>query len=539
MFSALWSEVTIRTIAVFGVIFLTLLVFFKQRKNLPPSPRGSWPVVGHLLSLGRAPHLKLTEWRKQYGDVYTVRMGMEDVVVLNGYRAIKEALVDYKDAFSSRPNVYVLNLVSGFGKEIAISKFNQAYLEKRKFAYSALRNLGMRMGPGSMEENIRDEARQLCLKLSEQGDAKPRDITDNLTVSVANIICSMVFGKRYDYDDEKFLELSKIVNKLVASVGSSQLMTVFPFLRFIPGVNSTNRILLECIEDVHEFLRQEITKHRETLDNENPRDFIDLILTELQTQEKTDCFTEENIVWMIQDLFVAGIETTITTLRWGLLYMVLCPEEQQKVQAELDSVLGTDHDVPTLAHRSQLPYTEATIMEIQRIRAIVPLSAPHAPNEDTTFRGYDIPAGTQVFPSLWSANMDPEFWPNPEKFDPRRFLDSDGKVVTRPESFMPFSTGRRVCLGEQLAKMELFLLFSSLLKHFTFKLPDGAAARSTDGRRVCIGEQLSKMELFLLFSSLLKHFTFKLPEGAAAPSTDGSLGLTLVPPSVKMCISRR
>ncbi|XP_078604852.1 cytochrome P450 2U1-like [Branchiostoma floridae x Branchiostoma japonicum] len=499
MFSALLSEVSIRTIAVFLVIFLTLLVFFKRRKNLPPSPSGSWPVVGHLLALGRAPHLKLTEWRKQYGDVYTVRMGMEDVVVLNGYRAIKEALVDYKDAFSSRPNVYVLNLVSGFGKEIAISKFNQAYLEKRKFAYSALRQLGVRIGPGSMEENIRDEARQLCLKLSEQGDAQPRDITDNLTVSVANIICSMVFGKRYDYDDEKFLELSKIVNKLVASVGSSQLMTVFPFLRFIPGVNSTNRILLECIEDVHEFLRQEITKHRETLDNENPRDFIDLILTELQTQEKTDCFTEENIVWMIQDLFVAGIETTITTLRWGLLYMVLCPEEQQKVQAELDSVLGTDHDVPTLANRSQLPYTEATIMEIQRIRAIVPLSAPHAPNEDTTFRGYDIPAGTQVFPNLWSANMDPEFWPDPEKFDPRRFLDSDGKVVTRPESFLPFSAGRRVCLGEQLAKMELFLLFSSLLKHFTFKLPDGAAV----------------------------------------PSTDGIMGFTLVPPIVNMCITKR
>ncbi|XP_035684758.1 cytochrome P450 2U1-like [Branchiostoma floridae] len=499
MFAALLSEVSIRTIAVIWVVFLTILVFFKRRKMDPPSPSGSWPVVGHLLSLGRAPHLKLTEWRKQYGDVYTVRMGMEDVVVLNGYRAIKEALVDYKDAFSSRPNVYVLNLVSGFGEDIVMSPFNQAYKEKRKFAYSALRTLGMRMGPGSMEENIRDEARQLCLKLSEQGDAQPSDITDNLTVSVANIICSMVFGKRYDYDDENFLELSKVANKLVAQLGSSQLMTVFPILRFVPGVNSSNRILVECMEEVHAFLRQEITKHRETMDKENPRDFIDLLLAELETQEKTDCFKEENIEWIIQDLFVAGVETTATTLRWGLLYMVLCPEEQQKVQAELDSVLGADHDVPTLAHRSQLPYTEATIMEIQRIRAIVPLAAPHTPNENTTFRGYDIPAGTQVFPNLWSANMDPEFWPDPEKFDPSRFLDSDGKVVTRPESFMPFSTGRRVCLGEQLAKMELFLLFSSLLK----------------------------------------HVTFKLPEGAAAPSTDGCMGITLVPSRINMCISQR
>ncbi|XP_035684759.1 cytochrome P450 2U1-like [Branchiostoma floridae] len=426
-------------------------------------------------------------------------MGMEDVVVLNGYRAIKEALVDYKDAFSSRPSVYLLNLVSGFGKDIALSKFNQAYLEKRRFAVSALKTLGMRMGPGSVEEHIREEARQLCIKLSEQGDGHPRDIADNLTVSVANIICSMVFGKRYGYDDEKFVELTKIIHKLLSQFehGSSQLMTVFPFLRFVPGVNSANRILVECINKVHEFLRQEIIKHRETLDNENPRDFIDLILTELQTQEQTDCFTEENIVWIIQNMFFAGMETTANTLRWGLLYMVLCPEEQQKVHAELDSVLGTDHDVPTLAHRSQLPYTEATIMEIQRIRLVAPLNAPHAATEDTTFRGYDIPAGMQVLTNLWSAHMDPEYWPDPETFDPRRFLDSDGKVVSRPDSYLPFSAGRRVCLGEQLAKMELFLLFSSLLK----------------------------------------HFTLKLPEGVAAPSADDCMGLS--PPTVNMCVTRR
>ncbi|XP_066294391.1 cytochrome P450 2U1-like [Branchiostoma lanceolatum] len=498
VYSLFSSHLTVQTIAVFLVVLLTLLLFFKRRNNLPPSPSGSWPVVGHLLSLGRAPHLKLTEWRQQYGDVYTVRMGMEDVVVLNGYRVIKEALVDYKDAFSSRPNVYTFDLLTGFGKDIVFSKFNQAYKEKRKFAFSALRNLGMRMGPGSMEENIRDEARQLCLKLSEQRDTHPRDIAGNLTVSVANIICSMVFGKRFDYDDVKFVELINDVDNMVSNVASSQPMAVFPFLRFIPGVNASCKRLLDFKERINTFLREEIKSHSETLDRENPRDFIDLIL-ELQIQEKSDCFSEENIVWIIQNLFVAGMETTANTLQWGLLYMVLCPEEQQKVQAELDSVLGTDHDVPTLAHRSQLPYTEATIMEIMRIRAIAPLSVPHATTEDTTFRGYTIPAKTQVLSNIWSAQMDPEFWPDPDKFDPRRFLDCNGRVVSRPESFLPFSTGRRVCLGEQLAKMELFLIFSSLMK----------------------------------------HFTFKLPEGAAAPSTDGTMGVVLKPPTVKLCISRR
>ncbi|XP_035660863.1 cytochrome P450 2B11-like [Branchiostoma floridae] len=117
---------------------------------------------------------------------------------------------------------------------------------------------------------VENDSCLFAVSLSEQGDAQSRDIADSLTVSVANIVCSMVFGKRYDYDDVKFVELTKIINKQVAKFGSSQLMTVFSFLRFMPGVNSSNRILVECIDEVHAFLRQEITKHRETLDNENP-----------------------------------------------------------------------------------------------------------------------------------------------------------------------------------------------------------------------------------------------------------------------------
>ncbi|XP_078687369.1 cytochrome P450 2U1-like [Branchiostoma floridae x Branchiostoma belcheri] len=429
-------------------------------------------------------------------------MGTQDVVVLNGYAAIKEAFVDHKDAFSDRPNVFTMDFLSGYGKDIIFSKLNQGYKEKRKFAYSALRTLGMRMGPGSIEEHVRDEARQLCLKLSEEDGSSPRDVTENLSVSVANVICSMVFGKRYDYDDVRFVELMHVVMTLVANISANQPVAVFPFLRFVPGVNSSYKILDELNKRVIAVLQEEIERHRETLsDRENPRDFIDLILTELQTQEKTvDGFTEENVVWILQDLFLAGIETTTTTLRWALLHMVLHPEEQKKVQAELDSVLGPEPAVPSLAHRSRLPYTEATVMEVQRIRPTVPLTVPHAAVQDTTFRGYHIPAGTQIIANLWSTLTDPEFWPDPERFDPRRFLGPDGKVVSRPESFMPFSTGRRVCLGEQLAKMELFVIFSSLLK----------------------------------------HFTFKLPEGAAAPSTDSSgVGVTLQPPIVKLCITPR
>ncbi|XP_066272205.1 cytochrome P450 2D14-like [Branchiostoma lanceolatum] len=120
-------------------------------------------------------------------------------------------------------------------------------------------------------------------------------------------------------------------------------------------------------------------------------------------------------------------------------------------------------------------------MEAQRIRQISPMMLMRQSDESTRLRGFDIAKGTQLMLNLRSVHMDPVAWPNPEVFDPSRFLDADGKVVNNPPSFLPFAAGRRNCLGEQLAKMELFLLFSTIMQHFTLKVPEGAPTPSTQG----------------------------------------------------------
>ncbi|XP_078664360.1 cytochrome P450 2U1-like [Branchiostoma floridae x Branchiostoma belcheri] len=116
-----------------------------------------------------------------------------------------------------------------------------------------------------------------------------------------------------------------------------------------------------------------------------------------------------------------------------------------------------------------------------RIRTIAPFAIPHATTETVKIQEYDIPKGIKVLPNLYSLHMDPAYWPDPDRFDPGRFLDAEGDVIKKPEGFMPFSGGRRVCLGEQLARMELFLFFSTLLQSFTFKTPEGAPLPTTDG----------------------------------------------------------
>ncbi|XP_066271573.1 cytochrome P450 2U1-like [Branchiostoma lanceolatum] len=288
----------------------------------------------------------------------------------------------------------------------------------------------------------------------------------------------MAFGKRYDYEDETFRELSEAVFTVTEKATAGLVINVFPLLRFVPVVNRAYIGVLKANFKVQNEIRKEISRHLEKLDRENPRDFIDFCLLELEQQKCVDGLTEENVVYMAEDLFMAGTETTANTLLWSLLYMTLNPDIQDKVQEELDTVVG--ECLPTLSHRSQLPYVNACLLEVMRIRSVAPFFF-HATTQDTTVQGFDIPKGTRIMINLYSLHLDPAYWPDPDRFDPERFLDAEGNVLNKPESFLPFSGGRRVCLGEQLARMELFLFFSTLLQSFTFQTPEGAPPSNADG----------------------------------------------------------
>uniref|UniRef100_A0A673AWZ3 Cytochrome P450 2K1-like n=1 Tax=Sphaeramia orbicularis TaxID=375764 RepID=A0A673AWZ3_9TELE len=129
--------------------------------------------------------------------------------------------------------------------------------------------------------------------------------------------------------------------------------------------------------------------------------------------------------------------------------------------------------------RKNLPYTDAVVHETQRMANVVPMSLPHKTSQDVAFQGYFIKKGTTVFPLLASVLYDESEWESPHTFNPAHFLDEESKFIKR-DAFLPFSAGRRVCLGESLAKMELFLFFTSLLQHFRFTPPPGVREDELD-----------------------------------------------------------
>lgn len=179
------------------------------------------------------------------------------------------------------------------------------------------------------------------------------------------------------------------------------------------------------------------------------------------------------------DLFIAGMVSTSITLTWALLLMILHPDVQRRVQQEIDEVIGREQ-LPEMGDQTRMPFTVAVIHEVQRFGDIVPLGVPHMTSRDTEVQGFLIPKGTTLITNLSSVLKDEKVWKKPFRFYPEHFLDAQGHFV-KQEAFMPFSAGRRVCLGEPLARMELFLFFTCLLQRFSFSVPAGQPQPSDHG----------------------------------------------------------
>ncbi|MPC51246.1 Cytochrome P450 2D15 [Portunus trituberculatus] len=199
----------------------------------------------------------------------------------------------------------------------------------------------------------------------------------------------------------------------------------------------------------------------------NGDNFAALYLKEIEKKENPN-FNMDQLMGVIFDLFVAGMETTSSTLTTAVYLMAKHQDVQRRVQEELDEVVGRDR-LPSFSDMERLPYVQATIHEVQRIFSLAKFALPHMTSEDCKLGGYDIPKGTWLMANLDDALKNSEYWKNAREFDPQNFLDEDGKYK-RNSAFMPFGVGKRTCAGEPMARLELFLFFTHLFQRFTFTL---------------------------------------------------------------------
>ncbi|XP_071482215.1 cytochrome P450 2J2-like [Diadema antillarum] len=446
----------------------------RRRYNLPPGPTSlPWPQSYFFAfsSIFKNPILVIYDLSKRYGDVMYFTLGDRKMVYLATHELVNEILIKKADVTTGREPDPEFKTFVKYNGGVALSE-GAEWVDHRRFGLNALRNFGM--GKRSLESRINEEARMLTDAFASKGGTA-LDPHANFMWAVSNIICAITFGHRFEYSDPLFQKLTQYLNDITAEEGT--LIRYFPtFIR-----NGRRNKMVR----VREFLDKAVKEHKKNFDPNDIRDVIDMYINQVHELEKAGQRSElslEKATTIAFDFFIGGTETTSTTMTWVILFMAAYPEIQEKVVAEIQREIGLD-TAPSYEHQKAMPYTQGVLTEALRFRPIVPIGVPHRATADMKIKDYDIPKGTNIGMNILYIHHDPKVWGDPEVFRPERFLSKDGKSFVKHDAFMPFGAGRRKCLGEQLAKMEMFLFFTNIMQRFKVSLPPGAKADFTYGHR--------------------------------------------------------
>lgn len=467
-----------------SIVFLYCVIqsFVNNIMNYPPGPT-ALPIVGNLYNLGTLPLVNLTKLSRKYGGIFQIFLGSQRAVVVSDIDVARAALLKNVNDFAGRPRVLSGDIFSHNGQAIAFGNFSPAWKMQRKIAHGALKLYST--GTEKLEKIILREIQEVAQHFDLR-KGEPHNPHESISLGVLNVICALTLGSRYSASDPEFRTVVELNDTFAETLGLGNLVDIFPSLKHVPFDSENIRRLKRAVKERDMILVRKYKEQLETYEPGKIRGFTDALIKVMKEAESDDrqlksLISEDHVLMSMADMFAAGSETLTSTLLWVILLFNNYPGVQAKVHRELDEVIGPKR-LPSLKDKKSLPYLEATLAEVLRVRPVAPLGVPHKALVDTTLNGYNIPRDTTLILNLWAIHHDPKHWENPSEFDPERFLDKNGNVVNPASmSYLPFSAGRRVCLGELLAKAELFLFVAQLMHQFKIENPPGCPLPSLEG----------------------------------------------------------
>ncbi|XP_063917163.1 cytochrome P450 306a1-like [Zophobas morio] len=451
----------VAALAILVTIFV-LYVYYDHQKCLP----GPWnlPIIGSMHKLDPvSPNLTLAKLAQKYGPIFRIKLGLVNIAVISEAKLLKKVLL--KDETLGRPPLFILRVMFG-GKGLAYSPLN-VWKDQRKFTTNFLRSIGItKFSPTrkELEDLITNNAEEFVHHISSQGNIVTLDPSEAVVHYVSNIAGTLILGKLFSRDDEVRKNLIHNLDIIVREAGIGGALNFLPFLRFLPKYRKTLTTFSETMDKVRKILAVYVNECEKTFSNDDSAtNLIEAFLLQRSKGGPSEIYNTDQLIYLLFDIFTGTTETTITSLKWIILYLTQYQDVQNKVRQEVLDVLH--EKTLEMSDVQKLPYTQAVLTEVSRIRTVIPLGFPHYASEDVHVDNFKIRKGTMIMPLLWGIHMDPKVWDQPEEFRPERFLD-EGKNFGPSESILPFQCGKRMCVGDEFARMMTIIFVAGLVKNF-------------------------------------------------------------------------
>ncbi|KAF8010499.1 hypothetical protein BT93_J1202 [Corymbia citriodora subsp. variegata] len=465
-----------------AIVAITVSKLRGKRFRLPPGPLPV-PVFGNWLQVGDdLNHRNLTDLARRFGDILLLRMGQRNLVVVSSPDLAKDVLHTQGVEFGSRTRNVVFDIFTGKGQDMVFTVYGEHWRKMRRimtvpfFTNKVVQQYrqGWEAEAAAVVEDVKKNP-----AAAREGIVLRR----RLQMMMYNNMYRIMFDRRFNSEDDPLFVKLKALNgersRLAQSFDYNYgdfIPILRPFLRgYLKICKEVKEHRLKLFKDYFVDERKKLASLKR-MDNEGLKCAMDHIL---EAQQKGE-INEDNVLYIVENINVAAIETTLWSIEWGIAELVNHPEIQRKLRQELDTVLGPDVPV-TEPELHKLPYLQAVIKETLRLRMAIPLLVPHMNLHDAKLGGYDIPAESKILVNAWWLANNPSHWKRPEEFRPERFLEEEAKVEANGNDFryLPFGVGRRSCPGIILALPILGVTIGRLVQNFELLPPPGQSKLDT------------------------------------------------------------
>ncbi|KAK3601273.1 hypothetical protein CHS0354_040452 [Potamilus streckersoni] len=438
--------------------------------RLPPGPRDI-PIIGQAISLNPdKAHLQFTEWRKLYGDLFIFRLLGKNCVVLNHPEIVRNLFSrqEFLEVTNDRPGGFMAKYVLNDSQDVLFRQYDDRQKCLKESAVNFIENHTAK--DETFYEQVSVEIQQFTAGLRTHMH-KDIDLMEFIDPSVSKQVALMLCGKLLSDTDpamKSFLGFEQAANEL-GKVKNQMALSACPFLRHAPGkLGGTFRKLAENRDKLLKFF---ITDTRDMTDKFRCKGLVDALMERALKEKQTrdDWLSETFIHGVVMDMTPAAVKPIQGSLSVLLLLLVNYPHIQQKIRAEVISVVGKERQ-PKLTDLPNMPYTHACLQELMRYHTPLPLSARHHNRIEIEFDGFIIPKNTDIYTNLWGIHHDQRFWKEPECFKPERFLSEKGKLLPDDHplrrNYIPYGVGPRACAGKTFGRNSLFLYLTNIVQNF-------------------------------------------------------------------------